>query len=43
MINIIPDWLQDAIDLIDAMPNYSLNLDWIRDEVISIRTDIDNS
>lgn len=30
------------MDLIDAIKNKESNLDWIRDEIVSIREDIDN-
>lgn len=32
-----------VIDLMDTLPCYDINLDWIKDEIISIRADIDNS
>ena len=30
------------MDLIDAIKNKESNLEWIRDEIVSIREDIDN-
>ena len=30
------------MDLIDAIKNKESNLEWIRDEIVSIRKDIDN-
>lgn len=32
-----------VMDLIDSLPDYTLELDWVKDEIKSIRADIDNN